>query len=84
MGLLRLTLSKYSRRLRRPVAAICATRKRFRAEGLGGALVGVDAEPFDGGAHHDDAGHADDHAQQGEEAAQLVRADGIHRQPNAF
>ena len=56
-------------------------QKRFRAESLGGALVGIDAEPFDGGAHHDDAGHPDDDAQQGEEAPQLVRADGIHRQP---
>ena len=54
--------------------------ERFRPEGLGGALLGVDAEAVDGGAHHDHAGHADDHAQQRQKAAQFVRADGIHRQ----
>jgi hypothetical protein len=34
MGLLRLTLSKYSRRLRRPVAAICATRNDSEPKAL--------------------------------------------------
>ena len=54
--------------------------ERLRPEGFGGTLFGVDTEAFNGGAHHDHAGHADDHAQQRQEAAQLLRADGIHRQ----
>ena len=37
-------------------------QKRLRAEGLGGALFGIHAEPSNGRAHHDDAGHTDDHA----------------------
>src|ERR1035441_3930185 len=138
MGLLRLTLSKYSRRLSRPVAAICATRKDSEPKALAvlssaytlspamaaptmmtlatpmmtpsrvrklrslcarmessarseERRVGSDwssdvcssdlhAEPRDGGAHHDDTGHADDDSQQSEKASQFVRADGIQRQ----
>ena len=56
-------------------------QERFRAERFGRALLGVDAQPFDSRAHHDDAGHPDDHAQQRQEAAQLVRAERIRRQP---
>ena len=52
-------------------------QKGFRAESFGGALLGIHAEPIDRRADHDDAGDADDHPQQREEAAQLVRADGI-------
>ena len=59
-------------------------QERLRPEGFGGTLLGVDAEAFNGRAHHDHAGHADDHAQQGQEAAQLLRADGIHRQPKCI
>ena len=56
-------------------------QERLRPECLGGTLLGVHAEAFDRGAHHDHAGHADNHSQQGQEAAQLLRADGIHREP---
>ena len=52
----------------------------FGAEGFGGALLGIHAEPFDGRAHHDDAGHPDDDAEQGQETAQLLGADGVHGQ----
>ena len=44
-------------------------QKRFRAKRLGCALLGVHAQPIDRGAHHDDAGHADDHPQQREETS---------------
>jgi len=36
------------------------------------------------GADHDDAGHADDHPQQREEAPELVRTDGIHGEPEGI
>src|ERR1035438_3859392 len=35
-------------------------QERLRPEGFGGTLFGVDSEAFNGGAHHDHAGHADD------------------------
>ena len=50
------------------------------AESLGGALLGVDAQALDGRAHQHHAGHADDHAEQGEEAAQFMRSDGVQAQ----
>ena len=80
MGLLRLILSKYSRRLSRPREAICATINDSEPKALAVLSWAYTPRPAMAGAHQDHAGDADDDAQQGEEAAQLVRADGIHRQ----
>ena len=56
----------------------------FRAECFRGALLGVDAQAGDGRSHHDDAGHPDDDAEQGQKAPQFVTADGIRRQPESI
>ena len=53
------------------------------AEDFGRALVGIGAQPLDGRSHHHHAGDTDDDAQQGQKAAQLVRADRIQRQPGS-
>jgi len=50
------------------------------AERLRSALLGIHTQAFNGCAHQDDAGHPDDHSEQRQEAAQLMRADRIHRQ----
>ncbi len=52
------------------------------AEGFGGDIFRVDAQAIDGRADQDDAGDADDDAEQGEETAQFMGADGVEGQRN--
>ena len=49
--------------------------ERIAAEGLGSALLGVDAQTIDGRANQNDAAHANDDAKQRQEATELVGAD---------
>jgi hypothetical protein len=80
MRLLRRCLSASWRLVSRPTEAICATRKLSEPNALAVMFSAYTPKPVDGRAHQDHAGHADDHAEQRQKAAQFVRADRIERQ----
>ena len=60
-----------------PTDATCATRYDSVPNALAVLCSRVDAQTLDRRSHQNDAGHADDHSEKRQEAAELVGPDGI-------